>query len=204
VRAALFAIVVAGCHGAPSAKPPPNDQLRMAFVYGAPGEQGFGRMISIQTYGRAAKKGEHWTVVDPRGFVADAEITEPEPGECDHCPPHRMLARVLEHRAEWGANYVAIGPASGPLRSARIIRSNWQAHSQLDDDKFTFELEIDADGDGIADLARWVRGPHVEYELRARIGGSWVPRERWLTDDILDVTDKCPDPPTDDDDGCPK
>lgn len=204
MRAAVFAIVLLGCGGAPSAKPPPNDRLRMAFVRGAPGEDRLDRMVSIETYVSPARKGEHWTVIDARGLVADVEITEPHPGECDHCPPHRMLARVLEHRADWGTDYVAIGPASGPLRYARITRSNWQWHGQLEADKFTFELEIDADGDGVGDLARWVRGPHVEYEIRARIAGSWAPRERWLTDDILDVMDKCPDQPSDEDDGCPK
>lgn len=178
----------------------------MAFVYGAPGEKDFSRAISVQTWASPAPSaGEHWTVVDAQGFVADVVITEPEPGECDHCPTHRMLARVVEHRGNTGSAMVAIGPATGPLRHARITRSDSSSHSHLSDDRYTFELEVDADGDGLPDLARWVRGPRVEYEIRARIGGVWSAREHWMTDDILDVQDKCPDAPEDydADSGCP-
>jgi hypothetical protein len=201
----LFALLLAGCQKPPEAKPPPNEALRMAFVYGAPGEKDFTRLVSIQTYGAAPSAGEHWTIVDAKGFVAEVVITGPEAGECDHCPTHRMLARVAERRDEPGASPVALGPATGPLRHARISRSNWSWHSNLTNDKFVFELEVDADGDGQPDLARWVRGPRVEYEIRARIGGSWVAREHWLTDDILDVMDKCPEPPEppEPDSGCP-
>jgi len=212
VRVVLIAICLVSCvTGSASdrlpktASPPPNDQLRMAFVYGAPNEKDLTRLVSVQTYRTSPRKGERWTLVDTKGFLADVEITEPEPGECDHCPPFRMLARVLEHRGDKdGTERLAIGPATGPLRNARITKTNWQWHSQLHDKEFTFELEIDADGDGAGDIARWVRGPQIEYEIRARIGGVWTPRERWLTADILDVMDRCPDSPTDDDDGCPK
>lgn len=193
VRPWLLVLMLAGCHNAPDAAPPSNDTLRMAFVYGAPGEKDLTRVVSIQTYGSAPSAGEHWTIVDAKGFVADVVITNPQPGECDHCPTHRMLARVLERRAEPGTSPVAIGPATGPLRRARITRSNWAWHSHLTHDKFVFELEVDADGDGRPDLARWVRGPRVEYEIRARLSTGWVVRERWLTDDVLDVPDRCPE-----------
>jgi hypothetical protein len=117
-----------------------------------------------------------------------------------------MVARVVESRprAEWGTDYVALGPSAGPLRNARITNVNWQWHSQLHDKEWTLQLEVDADGDGVPDLARYVRGPQVTYEIRARVGGVWSARETWVTDDILDVMDRCPDSPTNDDDGCPK
>lgn len=206
MRAAVLVLLLSGCGRPPEAQPPPNDQLRMALVYGAPGEEGLERVVSIQTWARPAPApGEHWTIVDAEGFVADVVITEPEPGDCDHCPTHRMLARVTERRRDAGTPRVALGPATGPLRHARVTRSNGGWHGELTEGRYVFELEIDADGDGRADLARWVRGSRVEYEIRARVSGRWIARERWLTDDILDVNDVCPDAPDDGEPeaGCP-
>ena len=50
----------------------------MAWVFGAPEEQDFTRVVSVQTYVHAPQQGEHWTVIDKQGLLADVEITDPE------------------------------------------------------------------------------------------------------------------------------
>lgn len=188
MRGALLACLVWGCAPAPTPIPVVTD-LRLANVHSAEGKAG--EDVIIATWASPPPHaGEHWTIIDAKGFVADAVIDRAAPGECDHCERFRFIAHTTGVDMKRWSGLIAVGPASGPLQRARVLSSLRMWWNAKEPEKWVKELTVDVDGNGSPDLARWVRGPHVTYEIRARVGNDWIVLERWMTADVLDLEDK--------------
>lgn len=136
-----------------------------------------------------------YALVDDAGVLGVVEVTgEVTENECDHCPTHRFHVRAPSMRSP-ATHVVAVGPLAEPLPNARVIFATtewWDAKSS--DGSWVRELEVDLDGDGAADLARYARGPQVEYEVRRREGTAWRPIAHWTTPFVLDSEDVDPEP----------
>ncbi|MDI3288771.1 hypothetical protein [Polyangium sp. 15x6] len=203
MRLSFTLIVLASCGvascGAPKrAAAPQPDAVRLAEVT-KPSEGEPNDVVVLATWMRPAPAvGERWSLVDRDGFLGEVVVRSAIEARCDHCPQHQATAAPEGGWKRPIAGAIAIGPALGPLTKARVTFQDdrWiDAWKKAPEGTFVHELDIDVDGDGLADITRWASGPQVTYELRARVGTTWKVRERWVTPHLLDVEDASPEPP---------
>jgi hypothetical protein len=150
--------------------------------------------LVLGSWGRAPRAGERYALYGAKGAQATAEVVADYDGpECDHCPGHRVWARLRDGAAP-ADGWIAVGPLAPGAPAPRLLFRDPDPLKRYDEchpERWLRELSLDTDGDGEADLERWVAGASVRYELRQRQGGAWRVVQRYFLPAVLDARDRC-------------
>jgi hypothetical protein len=149
--------------------------------------------LMVTSWTRTVERETHYSLVDEGGFIVEVVAEGADASECDHCAPHRAMARLLGSIRATEGSVVALGPTEAPLTAAKVLShrdvSKWWNPANPSKE-WAQDLAIDVDGDGQPDLVREAKGPQLSYRVRRLEKGAWVTLGEWTTAQILDVDDR--------------